>query len=235
MSLMLLDKVRDSDVQSHPWPHVVVRNPLTDEECLQLIEEIPPLDQFSETKFTKRAFLHGKEQSNKRLQHLMSHIMAMDGLWPKLAVANTGLEYASKLFELFGEHLTVGDFRTLNHCRWRVEPGYDVGWTLNIGANTPVHGEASSVLPDPHIDAPTKMCFGLLYLRHPDDKSEGGDLLIYDGDKVAATVKYERNVFVLGINTPKSFHCVTSRQPTEHPRLFANLYAEVREPLFERP
>lgn len=243
MSLMLLDKVGDYEVKSQPWPHVVARIPLTDDECLRLIEEVPPLEDFSKTKFTDKAFENGRALSNKRLQHLMPDVMEMDGLWPEFVKANSGPDFAHKVMDLFGGHYNeldydrkVGEIDNLRYCQWRVQDDCDIGWTVCIGANTPSYGSSTSVLPNPHLDAAAKIFFGLYYLRHPNDKSEGGDLLIYDGDEVVSKVEYERNVFVLGLNSPGSIHSVTPRGPSGgHPRLFANVYAEVHKPLFKKP
>ena len=43
--------------------------------------------------------------------------------------------------------------------------------------NTPV--KSSHVVTGPHLDHFDKINFGLYYLRLDDDKSEGGDLVIY--------------------------------------------------------
>lgn len=233
----LLDKVTKDDVETYPWPHIYVKDCLSDDDCLKLIEAIPPLNKFSTTKFTDRAFQKGKAVSNRRLQHMMPDILKDGGIWAEFVKLNTGKSYRDKFMELFWSSIRTQypKFKTpdkLKHCEHRIKEGYDIGWTVNIGANTPVHGKASSVLGR-HTDAPTKLYFSLFYLRHPDDKSDGGDLEIYDGNNVVKTVKYERNVFVIGINMPNAIHAVTPRQPGKHPRLFANLYAEVAKPLFK--
>ncbi len=233
----LLANVTKADVKTHPWPHVYVTNCLLDDDCIKLINGIPPLNKFSTTKFTDRAFQKNKVVSNRRLQHMMPDIIKDGGIWAEFVKLNTGKAYRDKFMELFWPsiHENYPSFKNpskLKHCQHRVKDGCDIGWTVNIGANTPVQKKASSVLGR-HTDAPTKLYFSLFYLKHPNDTSKGGDLEIYDGNKVVETVKYDRNVFVIGINTPKSIHAVTPRQPGKHARLFANLYAEVHKPLFK--
>ena len=47
------------------------------------------------------------------------------------------------------------------------------------------------------------------------------------------TVKYESNVLVLFVNSLRSLHGVSVRQPTPWTRCFLNLLAEVPTPLFD--
>lgn len=51
---------------------------------------------------------------------------------------------------------------------------------LQPGINTPVTRKSS--VRNPHIDSPSEIFAGLLYLRHPNDDSYGGDLEIYDSN-----------------------------------------------------
>ena len=117
-----------------------------------------------------------------------------------------------------------------------------------ICINTPVTEKPSSVR-GPHIDDPRKFLAGLFYFRHPEDDSSGGDFELYNlkhnrplfrGQHVkkshierVATVKYERNVLVLLINSLKAVHGVSIRSNTTWPRYFMNLVAEVKEPLVD--
>jgi hypothetical protein len=55
----------------------------------------------------------------------------------------------------------------------------DVFLDAQICANTPVLQAPSSVLRAPHVDKPDKLFAGLLYLRAPDDSSQGGDLQLW--------------------------------------------------------
>ena len=98
-----------------------------------------------------------------------------------------------------------------------------------------------------HIDDPRKFLTGLFYLRHPDDDSSGGDLELYklkhnhpkfrgqDAKRSqiedVTTVKYERNVFVLFVNSLRAVHAVSVRSYTTWPRYLVNLVGEVQEPL----
>jgi hypothetical protein len=131
----------------------------------------------------------------------------------------------------------------------------DILLDAQISGNTPVV-DASSVRTT-HVDENDKLFSGLYYLRPDNDDSEGGDLTInqlrwhyfgnrkwrcYDGvyvkdkyTKVVKTIKYEKNVLVLFLNSLESLHGVTTRQPTSHSRIFLNLVGVVGSPLFNVP
>jgi hypothetical protein len=124
----------------------------------------------------------------------------------------------------------------------------DVLLDAQICVNTPVVSKPTSVRTG-HLDLFEKLFAGLLYLRHPEDRSRGGALELYRFKpgryafhgkyidsrylELARTVEYERNVLVFFLNTRRSLHGVTVRERTDFPRLFLNLLAEVSEPLFD--
>lgn len=45
-------------------------------------------------------------------------------------------------------------------------------------------------------------------------------------------IKYKHNTWVIGINTPNSYHCVSERHETKFPRFFANLYTETHNLIY---
>lgn len=109
----------------------------------------------------------------------------------------------------------------------------DVQGRATLALNTPVR-QATSVR-GPHVDSPHKCYVGLFYLRHPDDRSTGGDLELFrwkpgrvgkpwaakiaaDDVEVIETVPYEANTFALFLNTSDSIHGVTVRSSTDVPR-----------------
>jgi hypothetical protein len=63
------------------------------------------------------------------------------------------------------------------------------------GINTPV--EYLSSVRGPHVDNPVELIGGLFYLRDEDDKSEGGDLLIYDTDE---KIYFKELIFIIWVN-----------------------------------
>lgn len=109
----------------------------------------------------------------------------------------------------------------------------DVQGRATLALNTPVRQVTS--VRGPHVDSPHKCYVGLFYLRHPDDRSTGGDLELFRWKpgrvpkpwaakippkdvEVVETVPYEANTFALFLNTSDSIHGVTVRSQTDVPR-----------------
>jgi hypothetical protein len=147
---------------------------------------------------------------------------------------------------------------TLTHYKAGVRKQHDfddrdILMDAMISGNTPVT-TASSVRSS-HLDRGNKLFSGLFYMRPETYHAVGGDLTIgkfkqsiapgdrawkFDGnyvdDKyldVFQTIKYDKNLLVLFINTLDSIHGVTVRQPSPHSRLFVNLVGEVSPRLYE--
>jgi hypothetical protein len=133
--------------------------------------------------------------------------------------------------------------------RRRHEVGMDVQVVTNLAAV--VDGAA---VRGPHLDLPDKLFSGLVYLRAPEDDSEGGDLDLYvpadpggvlsfdagnhvDAGAVRLARTYPRrdNLLVLPLNTPRALHGVSLRRRTAHLRYHLHLVAELVAPLFAVP
>ena len=73
-----------------------------------------------------------------------------------------------------------------------------------VGINTPVTRNGPTAVRGPHYDRLTELFAGLLYFRHPDDRSSGGDLQVNgpqcDDDEPDWTLVHR--VAHLGVNLP---------------------------------
>jgi hypothetical protein len=258
-SLSVLRKARAEDVVTDPFPHLVIRDALPDAVCDALTAQYPPLD----------ALAIDPTRNNSRWSATSWHAQRnprIAQVWQDIVRYHASPAFFDELIDVFGTHVTrlyprlFPDVATLRTQRVGLRDrdsfdAYGVLLDAQISGNTPVN-DASSVKAI-HIDSEHKLFTGLLYLRHPDDDSVGGDLNIvrfrpdltraeqrrrYDGMFVAdalteyvATVPYQRNVLVLFVNGLNALHGVTVRQPTRHLRLFLNLVCETREKLFDVP
>lgn len=249
----LLSNVQKIHVSTHPFPHIVITDPLDDELCLQLISEYPSVNTVT----------NGQDySSNQRFSYSASEVFGEDNispLWKQFVQAHTSSAFLIELTSIFENHIRLmypsleSDIGTLKSLRAGVRnidtfSTADVLLDAQICVNTPVVDTPSSVRTA-HVDKPNKLFAGLYYLRSPEDTSTGGDLEIYKfKDKpnrfkgvyisekyveVFKTVKYQRNVLVLFINSIKSVHGVTVRSKTNSPRYFFNLIGEVKQPLFD--
>lgn len=247
-----LSGLTSADVCLSPFPHIVVRPALDQRVCRQLIEEMPPLSDFTKD---------DNYPSNTRYDINASAVLQRDDLasiWKEIVSLHTNQKFIQQFLDIFAVairkefHKSVADDLLSGELRSgiRYVDGFDQADILlesQIGVNTPVIGEATKVR-GPHLDAPNKLYTGLLYLRHPDDDSTGGDLELCTTTETAfghelsirdelsqtvSTIKYEANTLVLFLNTPRSLHGVTQRFPTTFPRFFINLNATWKKPLFD--
>ena len=254
--MSLLGNVAESDVSSHPYPCVVVRNVLDDEHCQWLVQQFPTIATVTKGR---------NEGNNKRFSYpclKAQNDPRVADIWKQLVKQHVSQQFLDDLIRVFGKHIRATypsfemEFGRLDELRAGLRgvdtfDDADILLDAMICVNTPVKRRPSSVR-SPHVDLPNKLFAGLFYLRVDDDDSHGGALELYaarDGIQpryegqftsrrfldVVRTVEYERNVLVLFVNSPKSLHGVTVHSVTRHPRLFLTLVGEVRKPLFTLP
>jgi hypothetical protein len=249
----VLSGVTSSDVTIDPFPHVVVRDAIDEGLCEHLQSEFPRLDLIAG---------NGSGASNRRFGMPASAALegsTVSPLWREFVARHSSPQFLQEIIDVFGDEIlrlhptfeqTVGELGTLRPGVRRHDSfdTADVLLDAQISVNTPVVERPTSVRRA-HLDDPEKVVAGLLYMRSPDDTSTGGDLTLYRYKNGARgfrqseiydrfvepvkTVRYERNVLVMFVNSPASLHGVTVRSLTDVPRYFVNFVAEVREPLFD--
>jgi len=124
----------------------------------------------------------------------------------------------------------------------------DLNLDCQFVVNTPV-SEPSSV-KTAHVDNQYKLWSALLYFRHPEDDSSGGDFDIYrfvrprrfishrvPNDRIerCETVNYGANSFLAFVNSPDAVHGVSPRGRTAMARRYINFIAELRVKAFDLP
>lgn len=249
----LLANVKRGQVQTEPFPHVVVADALPDDVCLRLISEYPSL----------KALTNDAESINNQ-RFSLSASQALSGahissLWREFVRLHTSELFFGQVINLFGDDIrliypsleqSIGALDELNTGMRHLDSFSEADILLDaqICVNTRVI-EAPSAVRRIHVDSPQKLFAGLYYLRHPDDTSTGGDLEIcrFVGKpsglrgaeiddrsvEVVKTIKYQRNVLVMFINNIRALHGVTVRSVTPFPRYLFNLVGEVKNPLFD--
>lgn len=249
----LLTNIASKDVRMDPFPHLVVNDVLDEDLCLRLVSEFPSVETIT----------RGKDcGSNERFDYLVRDVRGdktISPLWREFVEAHVSRSFLDDFFRLFGGAIRklypqfeerIGPFNSLRHGVRFIDThaDHDLLLDAHISINTPVQGRPSSVR-DVHLDDPMKLYTALFYLRHPDDDSQGGNLLLYryKGPKPKffgqhidhkyvepiGTVPYKRNTLIMFVNSINSLHGVSPRHPTGHIRRFLNLVGEVKEPLFD--
>lgn len=249
MNLSILQNARPEDLRLEPFPHIVIDNALNQELYRQLESEYP---------FESKIEGYSGYANNTRYQ-----ISAVDGLrggrlsplWKEFVSYHVSKEFLAEVKNIFTPaiakyypQLSVnGDVGV----RFR-DAKADVWMDCQPGMNSPVT-EVTSV-KGPHLDNAHELYAALLYFRHPEDKSQGGDLELYKYrgndyrlygqrfveskyiEKVGDPVSYAPNRLVLFLNTIDSVHAVTPRQMTNYTRRLVNFVGEVdKNPLFNIP
>lgn len=260
----ILENVTQSDIIRDPFPHVVIKNALSQELIDQLLSEYPSAEYLGQGRqgLTKNA----KMPNNIKLRYNSADVLGDDKLpavWKEFVRTHLTYEFFSKYLDIFKEDvysLYPKFGRFLDNLSKEdvgvklIDTYEDKKVLLNaeICADTPVK-EVSSVRKI-HLDHAQKLGVALLYLKRKDDNSEGGNFEIYkhtndrkyiinhirnikdrytqDFTKIKE-VTYEHNTLVIFLNSPKSFHAVSVRQPTNHLRYVFDIAFEVGFPLFD--
>lgn len=249
----LLTNIKKSDIFAEPFPHIVITDALDDEICSRLIDEFPPINVITE----------GVEFSNnERFSYSARDVLQnteISDLWREFVRVQSSEVFLNQFLNLFEDYIRhiypsfeqeIGAITSLKSgVRFIDElPNIDVLLDAQICVNAPV--VTPSLIKQVHVDRRQVLFAGLYYLRRPEDQSTGGDLQIYRfkngkpygfnqqfiDDKyveLVKTVKYERNVLVLFLNSIHSLHGVTVRSVTESPRCFLNLVGEVKQHIFD--
>lgn len=242
----VLSRVTKNDIAKDFFPHVVLKNAIDVDVVEKLITEYPKMKVVSQG---------DSLESNKRFSLPASVVFKsseVSDVWKEFIRIHTTQDFWLQFVHLFKDSMG----KSLNGAEhWRVGvrniDNFDTADVLldaQICINSPVVDAPTSVR-GAHLDDPRKVYGGLWYVRLPDDDSEGGQLVTYTynqkkpvffGQEIdyayvtpIAQVEYEKNSLVLFGNTFQSLHGVTPRQKTTYPRLFMNLVAEVKDPLFD--
>jgi hypothetical protein len=249
----LLAQKRHISISGDPFPHVVIKDALPEDVYAHLVADYPSIDVIAKSPkwgSNTRYSLTAKEA----LQNL-----ELTQVWRSFIDAHVSQLFLNEVTGLFADHIRAlypdfeSEFGPINGLRSGLRhretfQEADVLLDAQISVNTPVSRKATSVRRF-HVDHPNKLFVGLFYMRHPEDKSGGGDLEIGRfrekpsgfratelNDRyveVTKTIHYDSNVLVMFLNGLNSLHGVTERTVTPHPRLLFNLVGEVRAPLFD--
>ncbi|HEY8596253.1 MAG TPA: hypothetical protein VIL84_13505 [Devosiaceae bacterium] len=259
-TLSLLQNVRQQDIETEPFPHVVVSDVLPEALYRELAEKLPE----------PSALGVDESRNNSRWDFGAAQVAKSSGaapLWKEFIRYHASDAFFRDVVGLFfdsiharyPQHFPSQAYMDSLRVGTRFVDNFrknDILMDAMISGNTPVHTPTS--VRRTHIDNGSKLFSGLFYMRRENDDSEGGDLQIcrflphFDTNEaksarfngayvknetdieVVKTIKYSRNCLVLFINTIDSLHGVTVRQKTGHGRYFVNLVGETITKLYRQ-
>lgn len=239
---MLLGTSTAADVVTDPFPHLIVENALDADVYRELESHLPSLDLLKP---------EDRILNNTRVDLISSSgraelpLEAANPQWREFLDLHASEAFVKRVMSIFGAHLpqvskkmhqTWSGFRAMNDFR-RPE-NLEIRGRATLALNTPVQ-EPTSVR-GPHVDSRHKCFVGLYYSRHPEDRSEGGDLELYrwkkgvkkrkwagqiavDDVDIVTTVPYQSNTLVIFLNTDDAVHGVSPRGKSTVPRYLSVL------------
>lgn len=243
----ILSKFKASDLKADPFPYLVIKQAIEPEVYERLVAEYP---------FESEIRGYSGFGNNMRYQISASEGLRenrLSPLWREFVHRHTRQEFYLEVRKIFKDAIQKFYPNLSANPKTGVrflDPHAEFFLDCQPGINSPVVMESS--VKGPHLDHPSELFAGLLYLRDPNDKSEGGSLDVYRLKKTnpvfaerrfinpawvekAASIPYEANTFVLFLNTPISIHGVTDRTATTFTRRLCNFVGEMptTNPLFD--
>lgn len=235
-------------IRTDPFPHIVADDVLPDDLHRRLSADFPPFSVIG---------WDGEPPDNRRFA-LPAWRVAEDSRlsaeWRAFAALHSSPAILAELETLLRGHWAPAMLNALGGSlhghghglcgRGEAQPG-QVLQDARLEINTPVKIRAGSPR-GAHLDTPNRLFSALLYLRHPDDESEGGDLQLYRWRNAppaqldvhqfldhlvepAALVPYRANRLVLFPQGPNALHGVSPRAATSFTRRYVFITAEIGE------
>ena len=247
----VIQRASSKDITSSPFPHLIIENPLPDDTYRMLTNSFPTCDQIS----NNHAYLNNHRFDMPAIDVIENNAIAR--CWREFISFHSSAAFFERLMTIFKPHI-LQHYPNLQPyidkepapvgLRFReTHENYPFLIDTSISCNTPTTRRSS--VRDAHIDRPNKLISGLFYCRPPSDDSRGGNLQIlqprrphihflndFDIKRRHYTcyreIPYATNVLIMFLGTPYSWHRVTPRDPTMHPRFFINFVLKLNQPLF---
>ena len=248
MTYSVLQKAAYSNLRTDPFPHVVLDEALPKDLYEALEAEYP---------FEYRIDGYSGFSNNTRYQ-----ISAVDGLrggrlsklWKEFVAFHTSEAFLQEVWRVFGGAIQemYPSLSSAMHVGVRFkDSAADLWMDCQPGINSPVKSPTS--VKGPHIDHQNELYAGLLYVRHPDDQAEGGELIVHKETsdttlfhgarfvdekyvEEVARIAYAPNRLVFFLNSVHSIHGLAPRSLAPYTRRLVNIIGEVKgKPLFTIP
>jgi hypothetical protein len=246
--LNILNNFSTKSYSSYPFPHFEIKNTFNEAVTNQLLNDYKLF-----IKIFKNSNTYS--ENNKRLQLSANDFFKLEifkkSIWYDFMSYHTSKEFFLDLLNIFSKdikkyypkfNLDLNN-KNLLGIRSDFNSNFNKQYVIDCqpGINTPVT-KATSVR-GPHIDNPAELIGGLFYLRDTNDKSSGGDLLLYETKgkiyfknkaevqnieklKVYKKIDYSLNNCVFFLNTVDSIHSITPRSITDITRNLTNIIIE---------
>mgnify|MGYP001189573716 CR=1 FL=1 len=250
--LNILQNFSKENYSSYPFPYIEINNALPEDIYEKLKKDYKIFE--SHFKKNKNFYENNKRIQINTEQILKNKDNFEKSIWFDFVNYHNSLKFFDQLVNIFEKDLVIYypnikkiyDNRKNNEkfLSYRSEfnnEKYEFVSDCQPGINTPTN-KISSVR-GPHVDNPVELFGGLFYLKDDNDDSKGSDLIIYEkiddiifegkaevknlkALKEYKKIKYEKNKFVIFLNTQHTIHGVTERSITKYNRNLTNIIIE---------
>ena len=186
--ISVLGKAGKDDIRTEPFPHLVMRDALPQDLFEELIGSFPTTEEIAGSRpfASNKLMMMGARQIagnmeisdswKKYFDYHTSHAFFLDviGLWQDF-INDAYPDIEAVLGKPLADATT--DMRHPGEGENPVNQDRDIQLDCQFGINCPVDNPSS--VRGPHVDSANKLFAGLLYFRHPDDDSTGGELEMY--------------------------------------------------------
>lgn len=244
-SLSLLQNFNKSDFYSTPVPHIIINNALPEKLYNELLIQSPKCLIKNNSSNNTRGVLY-PDNIKQKIQHELFYKFLNFHRSPEFFYQCTDV-FKDDLEKIYPNIISDSKKKIDKNKIVKIDSDSkkrkdSMTFTSVYSYNTPVT-KASSVI-GPHIDHYDKIFYGLYYMREPEDDSIGGDLILYKWKnhysnfkkkniiftekwsnmlthvEEVKKIKYEKNTFVLALNSINSLHGVSIREKTNYIRQF---------------
>jgi hypothetical protein len=257
-SLSILNRATKGDIERSPFPHLVLPEALDPSLYAALASQFPSVEQLAD----------GRSMRNRKRGLNGLELLAKDflsPLWKEFVAYHTSQAFYDQFYGLFDDEIAhlYPDLKTADGrppSGFRTKP-------RSLKERRLAHRDDDFVLDcqimvddtsdprvcrGPHVDDPAELFAALLYFRHPDDRSDGGELYLARSTNDAAVfpslnvvravhepaevdeahteivkrIPYGPNVAVIFLNSFRSLHAVSMRAATDVARRHVNIIGE---------
>lgn len=219
-------------VEYDPWPHIVIEDALPQKEHDELLATLPS------ERLDKQEPRDHHNKLTWQAKDVIAEKQPISDIWQEFIAYHLSREFFDKVLDVFEPAskkmiITKENIRLVD--RYESKNNRPNCYTdFSFVKHPPINNVSNRT---PHTDNQKEIYAGLLYLKHKDDNSTGGDFCIHKPGDLSMTkhreyhapgpiVKkcaYRSNNFVMFWNGKDTQHSVSPRENAAHPRWSINM------------